>query len=93
MSLSLPGVAISPCEVTNISQFGFWLLLDDREYFVPFADYPVFQAASITQIYGVERIAPDQLYWPTLDVDIDLRSLEYPEAFPLVFKKEHSPVF
>jgi hypothetical protein len=69
---------------------GFWLLLDDREYFVPFADYPVFQAASITQIYGVERIAPDQLYWPTLDVDIDLRSLEYPEAFPLVFKKEHS---
>jgi hypothetical protein len=84
MSLSLPGVAISQCEVTNISQFGFRLLADDREYFVPFADYPVFQAASITQIYGVERIAPDHLHWP---------ALEYPEAFPLVFKREHSPVF
>jgi hypothetical protein len=93
MSLSLPGVAISQCEVTNISQFGFWLLVDNREYFVPFADYPVFQAASITQIYSVEHIAPDQLYWPALDVDINLRSLEYPEAFPLVFKREQSPLF
>jgi hypothetical protein len=37
------------------------------------------------QIYGIEHVAPDQLYWPALDVDIDLRSLEYPEAFPLVF--------
>jgi hypothetical protein len=93
MSLSLPGVATSQCEVTSISQFGFWLLLDDREYFVPFADYPDFQSASIRQIYEIERIAPDQLYWPALDVDIDVRSLEYPESFPLAFQKKQSPVF
>lgn len=80
-----PGVATSQCEVTNISRLGFWVLIDDREYFVPFADYPAFQTASVKQIYGVERIASDQLYWPSLDVDIDLRSLEHPEAFPLVF--------
>ena len=85
MNLSLPGVAISQCEVTNISQFGFWLLIDDREYFVPFADYPAFRTASVAQIYAVERITPDQLSWPALDIDIDLRSLEYPEDFPLIF--------
>lgn len=85
MSLSLPGVAISQCEVTNISQFGFWLLIDDREYFVPFADYPAFRTTSVAQIYAVERITPDQLSWPELDIDIDLRSLEHPEDFPLVF--------
>jgi len=93
MSLPVLGVATSQCEVTNISQFGFWLLIDDREYFVPFADYPDFQSASIREIYGVERIAPDLLYWPALDVDIDLRSLQYPEAFPLVFKREQSSIF
>ena len=80
-----PGVATSQCEVTNISRLGFWVLVDDREYFVPFTDYQAFLTASVEQIYGIERIAPDQLYWPALDVDIDLRSLEYPEAFPLVF--------
>ena len=85
MILSPPGVATSQCEVTNISQFGFWLLIDDREYFVPFADYPAFRTTTVVQIYGVERIAPNQLHWPALDVDIDLRALEHPEAFPLVF--------
>jgi hypothetical protein len=80
-----PGIATSQCEVTNISRLGFWVLIDDREYFVPFADYPAFQTASVKQIYGIERSASDQLYWPALDVDIDLRSLEYPEAFPLAF--------
>ncbi len=85
MNLSLPGIAISQCEVTNISQFGFWVLIDDREYFVPFSDYPVFRSAAVAQIYGVERIAPDQIYWPVLDIDIDVRALAHPEAFPLVF--------
>ena len=86
MTSSLPGVVTSPFEVTNISRFGSWLVLDDREYFVPFADYPAFRDATVAQIYAVERIAPDQLYWPALEVDIDLRAIEHPEAFPLVFK-------
>jgi hypothetical protein len=87
MILSPPGVAASPCEVTNITQHGFWLLVDDHEYFVLFTDYPAFRSATITQIYTVERIAPDQLYWPALDVDIDLGTLNRPEAFPLIFKR------
>ena len=86
MTSSLPGVVTSPCEVTNISRFGFWLVIDNREYFVPFADYPAFRDTTVAQIYAVERIAPDQLYWPALEVDIDLRALEHPEAFPLVFR-------
>jgi len=86
MTLSPPGAAISSCEVTNIGRHGFWVLVDEREYFVPFTDYPAFEAATVTQIYAVERIGRDQLYWPSLDVDIDLGALEHPEAFPLVFK-------
>ncbi len=74
------------CEVTDITQHGFWLLVDNRECFVPLSSYPAFRSAMVAQVYVVERIAPDQLYWPALNVDIDLRALERPEAFPLVFK-------
>jgi hypothetical protein len=81
----LPGVATSACEVTNVSRFGFWLVIDDREYFVPFTDYPGFRDATMSQIYAIERIAPDQICWPALDVDIDLKALEHSETFPLVF--------
>ena len=86
MTSSQLGVVTSACEVTNISRFGFWVVTDDREYFVPFADYPAFRNTTVAQIYAVERIAPDQLHWPALEVDIDLKALEHPEAFPLVFR-------
>ena len=73
-------------EVTNIEPLGFWVLVDDREYFVPFADYPVFQDASLQQIIQLQRLSPTQLYWPDLDADIEIDALEQPEHYPLVFK-------
>ena len=86
MTLSPPGVATSACEVTSVGRFGFWLIIDDREYFVPFVDYPAFRDATMIHIYDLARIAPDQLYWPALDIDIDLNALDRPEAFPLLFR-------
>ena len=86
MSSSQPGTSISPSEVTNIEPLGFWVLVDDREYFVPFADYPVFQDASIQQIFQMQRVSPTQLHWAELDADIEIDALEQPEQDPLVFK-------
>jgi hypothetical protein len=81
-----PGTGISLSEVTNIEPLGFWVLVDDREYFVPFADYPVFQGAPVRQIFQMQRLSPTQLYWPDLDADIEIESLDQPEHYPLVFK-------
>ncbi|MBL7163372.1 MAG: DUF2442 domain-containing protein [Anaerolineales bacterium] len=86
MSLSLDGINTSLNEVTNISHLGFWLLVDDREYFVPFQDYPGFTNASIAQIYYVQQIGPGQFHWPDLDMDVELEALEHPERFPLQYK-------
>ena len=85
MSSSQPGTGISLSEVTNIESLGFWYLGDDKEYFVPFADYPVFKGASLQQIFQMQRLSPTQLHWPDLDVNIELESLEHPEHYPLVF--------
>jgi Protein of unknown function (DUF2442) len=86
MNSSPAGTNTSQSEVTNISALGFWLLVDDREFFVPFHDYPIFKQANVAQIYTCQQIAPGQFYWPDLDVDIELAALQNPEQFPLVFK-------
>jgi hypothetical protein len=38
-----------------VSKHGFWLLLDERELFVPSHDFPWFRNASIGQILNVRR--------------------------------------
>jgi hypothetical protein len=65
----MPGPATSEAEVTNISQHGFRLLVDARELFLPFDDFPWFKSAPVEAIIRFERPAPTHLYWPALDVD------------------------
>ncbi len=80
------GMNTSTSEVTSITAHGLWLWVDDREYFVPFTDYPIFRQATVEQILAVKRISPAQFYWESLDIDIELDALERPEHFPLQFK-------
>jgi len=78
------GASTSAPEVTNVSQHGFWLLLDGRQRFLPFSRFPWFAQATIAQISKVERPLPHHLYWPELDVDLHLDSIDQPESYPLV---------
>lgn len=87
MTLQMSGANISLNEVTNISSSGFWLLVDDKEYFVPFNDYPEFKLARVEQIYNVKRIGPEAFYWEELDIDIELSALSEPDKYPLTFKR------
>jgi hypothetical protein len=80
--------ATSAVEVTNISRHGFWLWLDDRELFLAFTQFPWFVDAPAAKIIQVERPSPDHLYWPELDVDLSVRSIEHPEEFPLTWRAQ-----
>ncbi len=73
-------------EVANISANGFWLLVDERELFVPFKQFPWFRAATIGQLLNVRQPHKHHLYWPDLDVDLAVDSIEHPERYPLVSK-------
>ncbi len=42
MSSVSHGTTTSRPEVTNISAHGFWILLDERELFLPFEHFPWF---------------------------------------------------
>ena len=73
-------------EVTDISPQGFWLRLGNRRLFVEFAEFPWFQDTSVSDLRKVEWPQPHRLYWPALDIDLAVESIEHPERFPLVAK-------
>ena len=80
------GKSISEVEVTNISQHGLWILIKGRELFVPFNEFPWFKDASVNAILNVRLPTARHLYWPDLDIDLAVESIEHPEHFPLVSK-------
>jgi len=82
----MPGAVTSEAEVTNISRHGFWLLLDGRELFLPFEEFPWFKRAPVEAILRLERPRPGHLHWPELDFDLSVDSIEHPERYPLKSK-------
>ncbi len=74
----------SAVEVTNISPHGFWLLIGEKERFVSFKEFPWFREATIAALTHVELPSAHHLYWPDLDIDLAVDSLEHPERYPLL---------
>jgi len=83
MKSALLGKNTSGVEVGNVSKHGFWLLMDRRELFVPFKDFPWFEDVPIGRLLNVQLLYSHHLYWPDLDVDLSVESIEHPEHFPL----------
>ena len=77
------GIGTSRAEVTNISAHGVWLLAGDRELFMSYEAFPWFKDAPIGKVLHVEEPSPGHFYWPELDVDLGVESIEHPERFPL----------
>lgn len=84
MRFAAPGQSTSPAEVTNVSPHGFWLFVGERELFVPFKEFPWFWEASVRELTNVQLPSPRHLYWPDLDIDLAVKSIEHPEKYPLV---------
>ena len=86
MDSSKSGISTSECNVTGINDLGFWVLVKDKEYFIPFSDYPGFKDSSVNHILNIRFYPPSQLHWIDIDMDIELNSLANPESYPLIFK-------
>lgn len=82
MTFAALGTSISPVNATNISQHGFWVLLNDEELFLPFSEFPWFGDVAVIKILHVELPSPNHLYWPELDLAV--KSIRHPESFLLV---------
>jgi len=86
MTLQMRGENISAVEVSHINIRGFWLCVEDKEYFLPYNDYPWFKEAKVKEILNVQLLHGHNLYWPELDVDLEIDSLKNPQDYPLKYK-------
>ena len=82
MRLSKPGKPIS-VSVENITPFGIWLFAKGKEYFLRYEAYPYFRDQALRDVQDVQLLHGYHLYWPGLDVDLELDNLENPEKYPL----------
>ncbi len=48
-------------EVTQIDTQGIWFLINDKESFLPFENFPWFKEASVGRIHNVELLATRHL--------------------------------
>ena len=78
------GKITSGCEIANISPFGVWILVNDREYFLDHQQFPWFRGAAVEDVLEVQCPHEGHLRWPSLDVDRHVDSLEHPERYPLI---------
>ena len=83
MSSEPLGLGTSGVEVTNVSSHGIWLLSGENELFLSYEDFPWFKDQPLRRILTVEEPSPGHFYWPELDVDLGVESIEHPERFPL----------
>ena len=72
--------------VENITPFGIWLFVKEREYFLSFRDYPYFKDQTLKTIQNIELLHEHHLHWPDLDIDLEIDNLENPEKYPLKSK-------
>jgi hypothetical protein len=85
--LPKPGTRISnTAEIQGISSHGIWLYVRGKEYLLPYTSYPWFQQARVADVCRIKLLHDTHLYWPALDIDLELESLEDPEHYPLVYR-------
>ena len=74
------GTTVSGIDILNISPYGIWILIRDKEYLMDFDNFPWFKQAPIGKILKVELHHSHHLHWPDLDID----QIENPAKYPLV---------
>ena len=82
------GTGTLAAEILNVSPHGFWVLVREKEYFLDYYHFPWFRQPSLDQLFRVELLHEQHLYWPELDVDLDIDRIEHPDHYPLVAKTE-----
>ncbi|MGH9874563.1 MAG: DUF2442 domain-containing protein [Pyrinomonadaceae bacterium] len=83
MKSKIAGKATLDVEVTHIDMQGIWLLMHDKEFFLPFERFPWFRKATVAEIHNVQVVNGDELYWPELNKNLLLSSIGNGNPVPI----------
>ena len=73
-------------KVNFITSEGFYLQVNDKEYYLDFKDYPYFKQVPVKDIFNVEIDEYSDLHWNKYDIDLCEEILKAPEKYPLKMK-------
>ena len=86
--------ASTSASVLMINAQGIMLSVLGHDYFLSYnripwmQDAPMWmQDAPIRSVLNVQMSGPEAIEWPDLDVDLEIESLQHPERYPLVIKR------
>ena len=79
-----PSTSVS---VLMINAQGIMLSVLGHDYFLSYNRIPWMQDAPIRSVLNVQMSGPEAIEWPDLDVDLEIESLQHPERYPLVIKR------
>ena len=80
-------LASTSVSVLMINAQGIMLSVLGHDYFLSYNRIPWMQDAPIRRLLNVQRSDPEAIEWPDLDVDLEIESLQHPERYPLVIKR------
>ncbi len=72
--------------IENITPSGIWLFTGDKEFFLSYENFPWFKDQPLRAVQNVQLLYGHHLYWPELDVDLEIDVLEHPDQYPLKSK-------
>ena len=79
------GKHIAAPTIAELTEAGFWLVLDDRQIFVDFREFPGSAAARARSCRTSNAPSPTNSAGLELDVDLAVDSPLHPERYPLRF--------
>lgn len=73
--------------VLMINSQGILLSVCGQDYFLSYNRVPWMRNASISEVLNVRMCGNNAIEWPELDVDLEIESLQHPERFPLLIRR------
>jgi hypothetical protein len=73
-------------EVSRITRSGLTLLVNEKEYFLSYSQFPWFLRARVNDIFQVDMKGSEHIRWENLDIDLSIPIIENPENYPLISK-------
>lgn len=73
--------------VLMINDKGLMLSVLGNDYFVSYNRLPWMRNARISEVLNVQLSGKSAIEWPELDIDLEIESLQHPERFPLIMKR------
>lgn len=73
--------------VLMINAQGIMLSVLGNDYFLSYNRIPWMQDAPVRSVLNVQMSGNRAIEWPDLDVDLEIESLQHPERYPLVMKR------